>query len=73
MFGLSLLLPFILWLIDGYSVAAQILNSDDVNFSCTTESIFSQLSRLNYGIWHILIIVPIISTITSLIIKVKKH
>lgn len=70
-FGLALLLPLALWIVDGYSAAAQSLDGN-ISFSCTTEGFFSQLSRLNYGIWHMLIIMPIISTVSFLIIKKPK-
>lgn len=71
-FVLALLVPLVLWIFDGYTAAAQSLDLDEtVSFKCTTEGLFSQLSRLNYGLWHILIIVPIVSTVSFFIMKVK--
>lgn len=54
---LTLVIPFILWILDGYIAFAQIYDFYQQGScgACTAESVSSQLLRINYGIWILVI------------------
>jgi ABC-type spermidine/putrescine transport system permease subunit I len=69
---LAFSIPILLWILDGYSAFAQLLTDDSMLYSCGTcakESISSQLSRLNYGVWILLISTP--TTIVFYFVTIK--
>lgn len=73
--GIVLLIPLVLWIIDGYVASAQSLYDPDYEFGkgCFTEGIFSQLARINYGIWILLIALSIASILGFIRLKVAKR
>lgn len=68
--------PLLLWMLDG-SAYAQLYPSLDDPWQggcgrCLPESVIEQLTRLNYGAWHFVLIAPVVSVLSFIFLKKKR-